>query len=222
MNLCNLSTIKDIQKRYGFDFSKSLGQNFIINPSVCPKIAENCLEGVIEIGTGFGVLTAELCKKAKKVVAIEIDKKLLPVLQETLAEYDNYKIINEDILKIDLKKLIQEEFNGMQVSVCANLPYYITSPIIMALLEQRLPIKQITVMVQKEAAERICAAMGTRQCGAITAAVNYYSKATKLFDVSRGSFYPAPNVDSAVIKLEILDKPAHINEDFIFKVIRAC
>lgn len=226
-NLSSVSTIKDIMKRYGFEFSKSLGQNFLINPTVCPRIAEmggaDENTGVIEIGTGFGVLTAELCRRAKKVVAIEIDQKLIPVLDETLAEFDNVKVINEDVLKVDLKKLIEDEFQGLDVAVCANLPYYITSPIIMGLLEQRLPIKSITVMVQKEAADRLCAKMGTRECGAVTAAVAYYSEPKVLFNVSRGSFMPSPNVDSAVIRLDVKkDVPENVrDEELLFKLIRA-
>lgn len=226
-SLSNIGTIKDIMNRHGFSFSKSLGQNFLINPSVCPRIAENGNAnedfGIIEIGTGFGVLTAELAKRAKKVVAIEIDQKLMPVLDETLAEYDNVKIINEDVLKVDLNKLIADEFNGMEVAVCANLPYYITSPIIMGLLEQRLPIRSITVMVQKEAAERLCAELGTRKCGAVTAAVCYYSEPKVLFQVSRGSFMPAPNVDSTVIRLDIKQNtPDNVkNETLLFRLIRA-
>lgn len=206
-NLSNISVIKDICQRFGFSFSKSLGQNFIINPSVCPRIAEmggaDAETGVIEIGTGFGVLTHELAKRAKKVVAIELDTRLLPVLEYTLSEHKNVKVINEDVLKVDLAGLIREEFAGMDVVVCANLPYYITSPIIMALLEQRLPIKAVTVMVQKEAAARLCAAMPSRDCGAVTAAVRYYSDPRVLFPVSRGSFMPAPNVDSCVIRLDV-------------------
>lgn len=206
-NLSNISVIKDICQRFGFSFSKSLGQNFIINPSVCPRIAEmggaGAETGVIEIGTGFGVLTHELAKRAKKVVAIELDTRLLPVLEYTLSEHKNVKVINEDVLKVDLAGLIREEFAGMEVVVCANLPYYITSPIIMALLEQRLPIKAVTVMVQKEAAARLCAAMPSRDCGAVTAAVRYFSEPRVLFPVSRGSFMPAPNVDSCVIRLDI-------------------
>lgn len=226
-NLSNIKTIKDIMERHGFQFSKALGQNFLINPSVCPRIAEygnaKADFGVIEIGTGFGVLTVELAKRAKKVVAIEIDSKLLPVLNETLAEYNNVKIINADVLKVDLKKLIQDEFGDMPVAVCANLPYYITSPIIMGLLEQRLPIVSITVMVQKEAAQRLCAKMGTRQCGAVTAAVCYYSETEVLFQVSRGSFMPAPNVDSTVIRLNIREEtPRNVtNETHLFRLIRA-
>lgn len=226
-NLSNIVTIKDICKRYGFEFSKSLGQNFLINPDVCPQIVQmgNIGEntGIIEIGTGFGVLTAELCKVAKKVVAVEIDKKLLPVLKETLRGYENLKVINADVLKLDLNELIKEEFEGMEVCVCANLPYYITSPIIMSLLEERLPIKSITVMVQKEAAERICAQMGTRACGAVTAAIRYYSEPQMLFAVSRDCFMPSPNVDSCVIRLDVREQTPQdiLSEEHFFKLVKA-
>lgn len=226
MELSNIGTIKDILGRHGFTFSKSLGQNFLINPSVCPKMAEQSGAkkgvGVIEVGPGIGVLTCQLAERADRVVAIELDKRLLPVLDETLAEYDNIKIINDDILKIDLKKLIETEFSGMDVVVCANLPYYITSPVIMKLLEDRLPINALTVMVQKEAAQRICAEVGSRQSGAVTVAVNYYAKPQILFGVSAGSFMPAPKVDSAVIRLDILKEPCVQVEDeeLFFKVVK--
>ena len=226
-NLSNIGTIKDILSRHGFTFSKSLGQNFLVNPSVCPRIAEmgNAKKGfgVIEIGTGIGVLTNELAKRADKVVAVEIDTRLMPVLEETLSEHDNIKIINDDVLKVDLKKLIADEFQGLDVAVCANLPYYITSPIIMSLLEQRLPVKSITVMVQKEAASRLCANLGTRDAGAVTVAVSYYSEPKVLFNVSRGSFMPAPNVDSCVIRLDIKEKTPEgvTDEEFFFKTVRA-
>lgn len=225
--LSNINTVKDILQRHGFTFSKSLGQNFLINPSVCPKMAEECgvdsESGVIEIGPGIGVLTNELAKRAKKVVAIELDRRLLPVLNETLSEYDNVKVINEDVMKLDLNKLIEEEFSGMKVCVCANLPYYITSPIVMRLLEEKLSVTSITVMVQKEAAQRICAAVGTRQCGAVTASVWYYSCPQLLFYVSSGSFMPAPKVDSAVIRLNIRKDPAVRvkDEKMLFKTIKA-
>ena len=227
MELSNIGTIKDILGRHGFTFSKSLGQNFLINPSVCPKMAEQSGAkkgvGVIEVGPGIGVLTCQLAERADRVVAIELDKRLLPVLDETLAEYDNIRIINDDILKIDLKELIETEFSGMEVVVCANLPYYITSPVIMKLLEDRLPINALTVMVQKEAAQRICAEVGSRQSGAVTVAVNYYAKPQILFGVSAGSFMPAPKVDSAVIRLDILKEPCVQVEDeeLFFKVVKA-
>jgi len=218
--------VKDILSRHGFTFSKALGQNFIINPSVCPRIAEegNAKSGfgVIEIGTGIGVLTAELARRADKVVAIEIDDRLLPILEETLAEFNNVKIVNADVMEVDLHKLIAEEFGGMEVAVCANLPYYITSPIIMMLLESRLPISSITVMVQKEAGVRLTAKMGTRDVGAVTAAVRYFSEPKLLFNVSRGSFMPAPNVDSCVIRLDVLNESRDDvkDEKFFFKVVR--
>lgn len=224
-NLTNISVVKDILSRHGFTFSKSLGQNFIVNPSVCPRIAEeggaSSGTGVIEIGTGVGVLTAELAKRADKVVAIEIDDRLIPVLSETLSDFDNVKIINEDVLKVDLDKVIEEEFQGMDVYVCANLPYYITSPIIMSLLESRLNIRAITVMVQKEAAARLTAELGTRDVGAVTVAVRYYSEPKLLFNVSRGSFMPSPNVDSAVIRLDIKNEKKVDDEKHFFKVVRA-
>ncbi len=225
--LSNIGVIKELLERHDFSFSKGLGQNFLINPSVCPRIAEmggaakGC--GVIEIGTGIGVLTCELAKRADKVVAIEIDGRLMPVLDETLAEFDNIKIINEDVMKVDLAALIREEFQGLDVAVCANLPYYITSPIIMMLLESRLRIRSITVMVQKEAAQRLCAELGTREVGAVTVAVRYFSEPEVLFNVSRGSFMPAPNVDSCVIRFNIRESTPEgvADEAFFFKTVRA-
>lgn len=220
-NLTDIGKIKEILARHGFHFSKSLGQNFIVNPSVCPRMADesgidgNC--GVIEIGAGIGVLTAELAKRAKKVVVIEIDTKLLPILDETLRDFDNIEIINQDVLKTDLAALIKEKFDGMPVYVCANLPYYITSPVIMSLLESRLPIEAVTVMVQKEAAQRLCAPVGSRLSGAVTVAVDYYAKAQKLFDVSAGSFMPAPKVDSCVIRMDIRKQPEiEISDEALF------
>lgn len=227
MILTNIGTVKEILSRHGFSFSKGLGQNFIITPDICPKIAENGNAqpgyGIIEIGTGIGVLTAELAKRADKVCAVEIDSRLLPILDETLADFDNIKIFNEDVMKCDLHKLIREEFQGLRTAVCANLPYYITSPVIMLLLESRLPVDSITVMVQKEAAQRLCAKVGTRESGAITVAVNYYGTVRPVFSVSRGSFMPAPNVDSAVIRIDPAPEPRldEENEKFFFKVVRS-
>ena len=227
MVLTNIGTVKDILSRHGFSFSKGLGQNFIINPDICPKIAEmgNAGEGfgVLEIGTGIGVLTAELAKRADKVAAVEIDTRLLPILEETLADFSNVKIFNEDVMKCDLHKIIREEFAGLHAAVCANLPYYITSPVIMLLLESRLPVESITVMVQKEAAQRLCAKVGSRDAGAITVAVNYYGTAKQLFGVSRGSFMPAPNVDSAVIRIDPSAEPRlpEAEEKFFFRVVKS-
>lgn len=226
-NLSDISVIKSVLSRHGFTFSKALGQNFIINPGVCPRIAEEGGAGegvgVLEVGAGIGVLTAELAKRASKVVCVELDTRLLPVLDETLGEFDNVKIINDDILKVDLHRILEDEFGNMPVVVCANLPYYITSPVIMRLLESRLRIDSVTVMVQKEAAVRLCADVGSRDSGAVTVAVNYYAEAQKLFDVSRGSFMPSPNVDSAVIRLHILKNPPIevSDEKFFFSMVKA-
>ena len=227
-NLSDIGTVKTILEKHGFTFSKALGQNFLINPEVCPEMARQAVtgenDGVIEIGAGVGVLTAELCKRAKKVVSIELDKRLLPVLDETLGEFDNFEVVNEDILKVDLHKLIKEKFSDCEnVSVCANLPYYITSPVIMKLLEDKLPVKQIIVMVQREAADRLTAPVGSRESGAITVALNYYAEAEKLFNVSKGSFVPSPKVDSAVIRLIVYEKPPieTSDEELFFKTVKA-
>lgn len=206
-NLTNIHLVREIMERHGFHFSKKLGQNFIINPSICPKIAEmgNAMPGygVLEIGTGVGVLTHELAKRAERVCAVEIDERLLPILAETVGEHKNLNIIHSDILKCDLNELLNREFGGLKRTVCANLPYYITTPILMYLLESNADIDTITVMVQKEVADKLEAKVGTREAGAITVAVNFYGTVEKLFSVSRGSFIPAPNVDSAVIQIRV-------------------
>lgn len=226
-SLTDINYIKDLLRRNNFKFSKSLGQNFLVNPEVCPQMAEYAVTdenmGVIEIGAGVGVLTKELAKLAKKVVSIELDTGLLPILGETLGEFENIEIINEDVLKADLHKIIKEHFGDMKVAVCANLPYYITSPVIMKLLESRLPLENITVMVQKEAADRLCAEVGSRTAGAVTVSVDYYSEAEKLFDVFRDSFIPSPKVDSAVIQLKVRKEP-EINisdEKLFFRMVKA-
>ena len=225
--LTDVGYIREVLERHGFSFSKKLGQNFLINPGVCPRMAEACGadgdSGVLEIGPGIGVLTRELALRAGKVVAVELDDRLPPVLAETLADRDNVRVVQGDCMKLDLHALIREEFGDRPVAVCANLPYYITSPIIMNLLESRLPVENITVMVQKEAAQRLCAAPGTRQAGAVTLAVAYYAEAEMLFQVSRGSFMPAPNVDSAVIRLTVRKQPpcAVKDEKLLFRLIRA-
>lgn len=225
--LSNINVVKDILFRHGFKFSKSLGQNFIVNPELCPKIAEESKVGpgicALEIGPGIGVLTKELALRAEKVLSIEIDKALLPVLKETLGEFNNVTILNADVLELDLKSVIKEHFGDMPFVVCANLPYYITSPIIMKLLEENIGAENLTVMVQKEAATRIAAKPGTRDCGAISAAINYYSEPEKLFDVSKGNFVPPPNVTSAVIRLTLRKEPPVKvkDEKHFFKVIKA-
>ena len=225
--LTDMGYIRSLLERHGFRFSKKLGQNFLINPSVCPRMAEACgctpETGVLEIGPGFGVLTRELSLRAGKVVAIELDDRLLPVLAETLAGRDNVEIVSGDCMKLNLAELLRDRFGDRPVAVCANLPYYITSPILMNLLESRLPVIGITVMVQKEAAQRLCAHPGTREAGAVTLAVQYYAQAETLFSVSRGSFMPAPNVDSAVIRLTVRREPpcAVRDEKQLFRLIRA-
>ncbi len=228
MNLADFDTLQRILKSEGFNTKKSLGQNFLIDPEVCPEMARSACDkntGALEIGPGAGVLTRELCDAAKKVVAIELDERLRPVLKKTLDDKDNVEVIFGDAMKLDLAALIKEKFADCQrVSVCANLPYYITSPIIMMLLESRLPIDNITVMVQKEAAERLCAEVGSRQSGAVTVAVNYYAVGEILFNVERDSFMPPPNVDSAVIRLTLRDKPEiELNDEkAFFRFIKAC
>lgn len=225
--LTDMGYIRSLLERHGFRFSKKLGQNFLINPSVCPRMAEACgctpETGVLEIGPGFGVLTRELSLRAGKVVAVELDDRLPPVLAETLAGRNNVEIVSGDCMKLDLAALLREKFGDRPVAVCANLPYYITSPILMNLLESRLPVTGITVMVQKEAAQRLCARPGTREAGAVTLAVQYYAQAETLFSVSRGSFMPAPNVDSAVIRLTVRREPpcAVQDEKRMFRLIRA-
>ena len=229
MALTDLSVIRDLCARYDFSLSKGFGQNFIINPGVCPRIAEASGIGpgwgALEIGPGIGVLTEQLAERADKVVSVEVDTRLQPLLAETMAGHPNFKLVLGDVLKVDLAALLKAEFPGIPVAVCANLPYYITSPILMRLLEERLPIRSITVMVQKEAAQRLCAAPGTRQAGAISYAVAYYAAPELLFTVQPGSFYPAPKVTSAVIRLTLHDtppvQPANGDERGLFRLIRA-
>ena len=228
MNLSDINTVRALLQKNGFTFKKSLGQNFLINPAVCPAMADaacNNQTGVIEIGPGIGVLTAELSARAKRVVAIELDERLKKILPATLSDCENVEIIYGDVLKTDLKKLITEKFSDCErVAVCANLPYYITSPIVMTLLESRLPIDSITVMVQKEAAERLCAKVGTRQAGAVSVAVSYYSEPEILFEVDKNSFMPPPKVDSAVIQLHIRNNPPVKvgSEEGFFRLVKAC
>lgn len=228
MNLADINTIWSLLDKSGFSFKKSLGQNFLIDPDVCPAMAAAACDkdtGVIEIGPGIGVLTAELSKTAKRVVAVELDERLKKILPLTLADCKNAEIIYGDIMKMDIKKLIAEKFSDCaKIAVCANLPYYITSPIVMGLLESRLPADNITVMVQKEAAERLCAEVGTRDAGAVSVAVSYYSEPEILFEVPRTCFMPSPKVDSAVIKLKIREKPpVSVNsEEHFFRLVKAC
>ena len=223
MNLTSMKELRPLMEKHGFSFSKTLGQNFLINAEVPARIADNAgideTTTVIEIGPGVGCLTKELSKRAKEVIAIEIDSRLIPVLGETLSDCDNVTVINEDVLKADLYALCDGK---ERVCVCANLPYYITTPIIMALLEQRLPLSRITVMIQKEVAQRFSAIPGKKEYGAITAAINWYAKPKTLFTVSPGCFFPAPKVESSVIALDLVPPPTKVrDEKFMFSLISA-
>lgn len=224
MELTSVKTIKSIADRFNFTFKKGFGQNFLTDPSVLEASvdAAEIENGVLEIGPGFGVLTCALAQTGKKVVAVEIDENLLPVLEFTTAEYDNVKVINKDILKIDVSKLINDEFDGKRISIAANLPYYITTPIITALLESRLPVNNMVFLVQKEVAERIAAKSG-RDSGAISHFCSYFAEPEIIMTVPADRFYPAPKIDSAVLRLKMLDKP-RVNvkdEKLLFSVIKA-
>ena len=217
MNLCNLSVIRSLMSEAGITFRHDLGQNFLINQTVPEDIADNCTDVadsmILEIGPGVGCLTQELALRYPKVVAVEIDRGLIPVLDKTLEEYDNVTVINEDIMKVDLAKLVAEHSEGRAVSVCANLPYYITTPILMYLLESSVKLKTITVMIQNEVAARLAAKPGSSDYGAITAVLGYYGTVRKLFKVSAGSFVPAPKVDSAVVRIDLYDEPKYKPRD---------
>ncbi|MDR0404990.1 MAG: 16S rRNA (adenine(1518)-N(6)/adenine(1519)-N(6))-dimethyltransferase RsmA [Oscillospiraceae bacterium] len=225
-NIYSARAIRDAADKCGLRFSKLMGQNFLINRGICSKMIDcsqiNDQTEVIEIGPGMGALTLELAKTAKKVVAIELDKRLASLLKNAFSDYKNVKIICGDALKIDIKRVIREEFSGANIVLFGNLPYCITTPIITDFLEKKLPIKFATLMIQKEAASRICAQPGTRQCGAISFAVRYFSEPRILFNVKRGSFFPVPNIDSSVIELKIREiSPVKIqNEKLFFKIIK--
>lgn len=227
MELTNIAVVREVCARHGFSLSKGFGQNFIVNPGVCPKMVQAAgidgSFGVLEVGPGIGVLTKELCLRAAKVVSVEVDERLAPILGETMADFPNFRLVMGDVLKTDLAALIAREFAGLRVAVCANLPYYITSPIVMKLLEERLPLAHITVMVQKEAAQRLCAQPGTRAAGAVSYAVHYYAQPQVLFTVQPGSFYPPPKVTSAVIQLRLHAQPpvAPHSEADMFRTVRA-
>ena len=222
MDLCNISVIKSVMADAGISFHKEFGQNFLTNRIIPEDIADNCADTsermILEIGPGIGCLTQELAMRYKKVVAVEIDRGLIPVLNKTLSEFDNITVINEDILKVDLHALIEEHSEGMPVSVCANLPYYITTPILMHLLESGIKFSTITVMVQNEVAARLSAKAGSSDYGAITAILGYYGSVRKLFRVSAGCFIPAPKVDSAVVRIDLYDKcPFEIKDERLFR-----
>lgn len=223
MDLYKLSVIKEICEKFGFSFSKGFGQNFLTDRNILEKIVEvsgvdkDC--GVIEIGPGFGVLTKFLLEKADKVISIEIDKRLKEVLEYTLAQYDNFEFIESDALKIDFEKLIKEKFLNKKIILVANLPYYVTTPIITKLLESNLNLESITVMVQKEVAQRLVADEKSKQNSSISLFVKYYADAKLAFNVSRNVFVPAPNVDSAVVYMK-LKKERFRYENLMFKFIK--
>lgn len=226
MNLCDYQAVQALLTRHGFHFSKAKGQNFLVREWVPQQIARaaevdrRC--GVLEIGPGIGPLTVELCRRAGRVLAVEVDPSLLPVLDETLSGFDNVRVLRGDALKLDLPALVREEFPGLRIAACANLPYYITTPVLTKLLESRC-FESVTVMVQKEVAQRICAAPGSKDYGAFTVFCNWYAKPRLLFDVPPDCFLPRPKVTSAVLRLDVRDKPPcpASDEALFFRVVRA-
>lgn len=226
MNLCNLNDIRALLGRHGFHFSKAMGQNFLIDAAVPQAIAEgsgadeSC--GVLEIGPGIGCLTEQLARRAGKVVSVELDKRLLPVLAETMAPYENVSIISGDILKLDIAALVEQEFSGRKPIVCANLPYNITTPVLSALIDSGR-FNSLTVMIQKEVAQRICAAPGTADYGAFSVYMQFYTEPHILFDVPPHCFTPQPKVTSAVLHCGVRSQPPVPVQDtaFFFRVVRA-
>lgn len=217
--------VKEILNRHGFRFSKSLGQNFLTDGNIVRNICqagevtkEDC---ILEIGPGLGTLTEELALNAKKVVAVELDESLLPVLEETLKRYNNIEVVHGDILKVDVNRLIDEKLGGGPIKVIANLPYYVTTPIIAKLIEEDLNIETITVMVQKEVAERIVASPGNKQYGSLSVFINFYTSPEIVMEVPRTVFMPQPNVNSAVVKLKLKKELPEVDKKLFFKVIRS-
>lgn len=227
MNLCDIKTVKQVMGMFHLTFRKEFGQNFLTDRSVVEDIADSCCDDenstILEIGPGMGTLTYELALRHKSVVALEIDRGLIPVLDYTLGEFDNVIVHNEDVMQADLEALLAPAFAEGKVSVCANLPYYITSPILMKLLECGLPFDYITVMIQKEVADRLCSPAGGKDYGAITAVLSYYGEAEKLFVVPADKFIPAPKVDSAVIRIRLYkERPYHPKDEaLMFRTIKA-
>lgn len=227
MNLCDIKTVRQIMAMFHLTFHKEFGQNFLTDRMVVEDIAEECCQDhngtVLEIGPGIGTLTYELALRHREVVSLEIDRGLIPVLQYTLEEFDNVRVINEDVMQTDLEALLSPYFEKGSVSVCANLPYYITTPILMKLLESRLPFAYITVMIQAEVADRLCAKAGGKDYGAITAALAYYGEAEKLFTVPADRFVPAPKVNSTVIRIRLHQKKPckPKSEELLFRTIKA-
>ncbi len=226
IKLYSKKEIRLIKDKYNFELTKSLGQNFLTDKNIIDKIVEGTRIGendlVIEIGPGIGVLTRELAGEAKKVIAIEIDKKLIPILNDTLCDLDNVEVVNHDVLKVDICKLIAEAGSFENVRIVGNLPYYITTPIIMKILEEKAPVRSITVMMQKEVAERINSGPGSKVYGAISVAVQFYCEVNYLFTVPKDVFYPPPKVDSAVIRLDVnAEKPVKdVDENKFWQCIK--
>lgn len=228
MNLCDIQTIKQLMAMFNLNFRKEFGQNFLTNSCVVEEIADNCCDNahstVLEIGPGIGSLTRELAERYDRVVALEIDRGLIPVLSYTLDGYKNVTVINEDVMKADLSAILAPYFEQGSVSVCANLPYYITTPILMKLLESGLPFEFITVMIQSEVADRLCALPGGKNCGAITAVLHYYGQPEKILKVAAHNFIPAPKVDSCVVRIHLYgeNKPCRpLDEATFFRTVRA-
>ena len=227
MNLCDVKTIKQIMAMFSINFRKEFGQNFLTDICVVEDIADNCCDDydstILEIGPGVGSLTRELAARYKRVIAIERDNGLIPVLKYTLGEFPNVTVINQDVMKVDLGELLAPYFKEGKVSVCANLPYYITTPILMKLLESGLPFEYITVMIQLEVAQRLCTAPGGKDCGAITAVLNYYGKPERLFTVGAHKFLPAPKVDSSVVRIKLHKEKPFVpkSEEMLFRTIKA-
>ena len=227
MNLCDIKTVRQIMAMFHLTFRKEFGQNFLTDRMVVEDIAEECCfdenSTILEIGPGIGTLTYELALRRRNVVALEIDRGLIPVLGYTLEEFDNVRVINEDVMKTDLNALLAPYFAQGPVSVCANLPYYITTPILMKLLECGLPFEYITIMIQAEVADRLCARAGSKDYGAITAVLAYYGKAEELFTVPADRFVPAPKVNSSVVRIKLhREKPYRPHsEDMLFRTIKA-
>ena len=226
MNLCDIKTIKELMAMFSLNFRKEFGQNFLTNISVVEDIADNCCDDcestILEIGPGVGSLTRELASRYKHVVAIEIDNGLIPVLKYTLGSFNNITVVNQDVMKVDLGELLAPSFAKGKVSVCANLPYYITTPILMKLLESGLPFDFITIMIQTEVADRLCAVPGGKNCGAITSVLNYYGSPEKLFRVGAHNFVPSPKVESSVIRIALHKERPYKpqSEDIFFRTVK--
>ncbi len=227
MDLCNISVIRELMADAGITFRKEFGQNFLVNRMIPEDIADACSDTpecmVLEIGPGVGCLTQELALRYRRVVAIEIDRGLIPILDRTMAEYDNVTVINDDVMKVELSEIVEKYSGGLPVAVCANLPYYITTPILMRLLESGVKFTSITIMIQNEVAARLAARPGSSDYGAITAVLGYYGVAKKLFKVTAGNFMPAPKVDSAVVRIDLYREPKYSpkNEKLFRELIKA-